>query len=256
MKGGASMKGVTRNSVVPFVASSTNQCWLQQGELQRETPRPVTRNSVVPFVASSTNQCWLQQGELQSENNVSINSNYFLCSRCGTDQGLKSYDNSLEGGHIGYSASVCSRCGTNQGLKSSDYSLEGGHIGAHHWNEFEVLANSQGCSKRAIARARHRKNRHTKLSQEYIQEGALDDNGDNQSDDEEHHTLEIINNQTDSDVDLIELEKYSENFDDALLYSTMIQSSQNPSELDNAVEAREKYMCHHCRQRHNHRYIQ
>jgi len=142
MNRGPSTNGVTRNSVVPFVASLTNQCWLQQGELQRETPRLMT-NSVVPFVASLTIQCWLQQGELQSEINFSMNSNHFLYSRCGTDQGLKSYDNSLEGGHIGYSDLLCSRCGTDQGLKSFDNSLEGGHIGVHHGNELEVVVNSQ-----------------------------------------------------------------------------------------------------------------
>jgi len=151
-----------------------------------------------------------------------MNSNHFLYSRCGTDQGLKSYDNSLEGGHIGYSDLLCSRCGTNQGLKSFDNSLEGGHIGVHHGNELEVVVNSQSRSKRAIAKARHQKNKRAKLSHENIEECALNNNAENQCGSEEHHILENIENQTDSDVDLINLDQYSENFNDVLLYSTMI----------------------------------
>jgi len=61
--------------------------------------------------------------------------------------------------------------------------------------------------------------------------------------------LENIDNQTDSDVDLINLDQYSEIFNDVLLYSTMIQASENANEIDDAVEARGKYTRCHCRQR-------
>ena len=89
-----------------------------------------------------------------------------------------------------------------------------------NWKWLSILRVSQ-----SVPLPRHgieRTSKCAKLSHENIEECALDNNAENQCGGEEHHILENIDNQTDSDVDLINLDQYSENFDDVLLYSTMI----------------------------------